>query len=150
MSKLYIIGVILFILTFSYYYYEIIKLLFDIYYLEKRKDSHQLEAYYKICKMKRLLINKKFFSKVDNPKISIISPVHNREKYILIFLRSIQNQDFKDIEIIFVDDYSTDNSIKLIEEYKKEDKRIVLLKNKRNKGTLISLIYINKILIIIN
>lgn len=138
MSKLYIIGVILFILTFSYYYYEIIKLLFDIYYLEKRKDSHQLEAYYKICKMKRLLINKKFFSKVDNPKISIISPVHNREKYILIFLRSIQNQDFKDIEIIFVDDYSTDNSIKLIEEYKKEDKRIVLLKNKRNKGTLIS------------
>ena len=39
--------------------------------------------------------------------------MHNREKYILIFLRSIQNQDFKDIEIIFVDDYSTDNSIKL-------------------------------------
>ena len=82
------------------------------------------------------IIKNKSFNKVEIPKISIISPVYNRGKYILRFLRSIQNQGFEDIEIIFIDDYSTDNSVKLIEKYQKEDKRIVLLKNKRNKGTL--------------
>ena len=54
------------------------------------------------------------------------------------FLRSIQNQFFNDIEIIFIDDYSIDNSSKKIEEYKKEDKRIILIKLKKNKGTLIA------------
>ena len=71
------------------------------------------------------------------PKVSIISPVYNREKFILRFLRSIQNQKFKDVEIIFVDDCSKDKSVKLIEEYKKKDERIILIKNKKNKGTFI-------------
>ena len=53
-------------------------------------------------------------------------------------LRSIQNQYFKDIEIIFVDDFSTDNGIKLLKSFQKEDKRINIIRNKRNKGTLIS------------
>ena len=133
----YILFKILLIFILSYHYYWIIKYVFDIYLFEKRKDSHKFEKYYKICKNEILLINKKKqFEKIEKPKISIISPVHNREKYILRFLRSIQNQDFKDIEIIFVDDYSKDNSVKLIEEYQKTDKRIVLLKNKNNKGTL--------------
>ena len=53
-------------------------------------------------------------------------------------MRSIQNQFFDDIEIILVDDSSTDNSVKLIEKYQKEDERIILLKHKKNKGTLIT------------
>ena len=53
-------------------------------------------------------------------------------------LRSIQNQFFDDIEIILVDDFSNDNSIKLIEEYQKNDERIILIKHNKNKGTLIS------------
>ena len=53
-------------------------------------------------------------------------------------MRSIQNQYFNDIEIILVDDFSADNSSKIIEKLKIEDERIILLKNKRNKGTLIS------------
>ena len=53
-------------------------------------------------------------------------------------MRSIQNQFFDDIEIIFVDDYSKDNSIRKIENCQNEDERIILLKNKNNKGTLIS------------
>jgi glycosyltransferase involved in cell wall biosynthesis len=56
----------------------------------------------------------------------------------LRFLRSIQNQFFDNIEIIFIDDYSTDNSIKIIEELRKYDDRIILIKLKRNKGTLIA------------
>ena len=85
-----------------------------------------------------ILINKKKFSNNDNPKVSIISSIYNREKFILRFMRSIQNQYFDDIEIIFVDDYSIDNSVKIIEESQYEDKRIILIKNKKNKGTLIS------------
>jgi glycosyltransferase involved in cell wall biosynthesis len=56
----------------------------------------------------------------------------------LRFIRNIQNQDFDDIEIILVDDCSNDNTINIIENMQKEDKRIILIKHKTNKGTLIS------------
>ena len=128
MIKLLIIKGIIFILIFSFIYYKIFIKIFNVFNIETRRDSSKLEVYYKICNSGKLIIKRKF-EKIENPKISIISPVHNREKYILRFLRSIQNQDFNDIEIIFVDDFSTDNSLKLIEEYQKEDKRIVLLIN---------------------
>ena len=54
------------------------------------------------------------------------------------FLRSIQNQFFDNIEIILIEDFSLDNSIKIIEKLQKDDERIVLIKHKKNKGTLIS------------
>ena len=43
----------------------------------------------------------------------------------------------KDIEIIFIDDFSRDNSVKIIENFQKKDERILLIKNKKNKGTFI-------------
>ena len=58
--------------------------------------------------------------KINNPKISIISPIYNRERYILRFLKCIQNQNFQNFEIILIDDYSIDKSVKLIEEEKKK------------------------------
>ena len=73
-----------------------------------------------------------------NPKISIIISVYNKEKYILRILRSIQNQNFESTEIIFTDDSSEDNSIKLIEKYQIEDPRIKLIKHDKNVGTLIN------------
>ena len=91
----------------------------------------------KLCNTEKI-INKKKFKRNKFPKVSIISPVHNREKYILRFLRSVQNQKFNNIEIIFIDDFSKDNSVKLINQYQEKDERIVLIKNKKNKGTLIS------------
>ena len=84
------------------------------------------------------LINKKKFKRIENPKVSIISAIYNSENFILRFLRSIQNQLFIDIEIIFIDDHSDDNSTLIVEKYKKDDERIILIKNKKNKGTLIS------------
>ena len=84
------------------------------------------------------LINKNKFRLNKFPKVSIISPVHNREKYILRFLRSIQNQKFNDIEIIFIDDYSEDKSVQVIKDNQVKDERIILINNKKNKGTLIS------------
>ena len=88
-------------------------------------------------------INGELFQNINltnflNPKISIIIPVYNKEKYILRILRSIQNQNFENIEIIFTDDSSKDNSINLIEKYQKEDPRIKLIKHETNVGTLIN------------
>ena len=67
-------------------------------------------------------------------KISVIIPVYNVEKYIIRCLDSISNQTFSDIEIICIDDGSTDNSVHLIGNYQKKDDRIILIKNEVNKG----------------
>ena len=95
----------------------------------------KIENYYNLCNNGTLL-NKKKFTKIETPKISIISPIYNREKYILRFLRSIQNQYFGNVEIIFVDDFSSDNSVETIENCQIEDERIILIKHNKNKGTL--------------
>ena len=52
-------------------------------------------------------------------KISIIVPIYNVEKYLKRSLDSLVNQTLEDIEIILVDDGSTDNSHKIAEDYKK-------------------------------
>ena len=65
-------------------------------------------------------------------KISIIVPVYNSEKYLRRCLDSLQNQSFKDIEIIIVNDGSTDNSQQIIDEYC-NDRRIVCY-NQKNSG----------------
>lgn len=56
--------------------------------------------------------------------ISIIIPVYNKEKYIKKCLESITNQTYKNIEIIVINDGSTDNSENIIKEFAKKEKRI--------------------------
>lgn len=56
--------------------------------------------------------------------ISVIVPVYNVEKYLPKCLESIINQTYKNLEIILVDDGSTDNSAKICNEYAKNDNRI--------------------------
>ena len=70
-------------------------------------------------------------------KISVIIPIYNTEKYLEECLNSVINQNLKNIEIICIDDGSTDNSQKIIEKFRKFDKRIILLTQK-NKGSGIS------------
>lgn len=65
--------------------------------------------------------------------ISVIVPVYNCEKYINTCADSILKQDFKDLEIIFVNDGSTDNSLEEILKIQKNDKRIKII-NKKNGG----------------
>ena len=74
----------------------------------------------------------------QNPLISVVISLYNDEKYINATLKSVQNQKMKDFEIILVDDYSTDNSVKYVEEVQKKDPRIVLIQNKKNMGILYS------------
>ena len=82
--------------------------------------------------------NKKDFIKRENPKISLVIPVYNKEKFLVPLYKSIQSQSLKDIEIIFIDDNSSDNSVKLIEEFMQEDKRIILIKHDTNYRTFYS------------
>ncbi|MEI0612236.1 glycosyltransferase family 2 protein [Brachyspira pilosicoli] len=67
-------------------------------------------------------------------KVSVIVPVYNVEEYLKECLDSIINQTLEEIEIICIDDCSTDSSYNILEEYAKKDNRIILLENKENMG----------------
>ncbi len=64
------------------------------------------------------------------PKVSVVVPVYNTEKYLPQCLDSIINQTFKDFECICINDDSTDNSLKVLEEYAKKDNRIKIISQK--------------------
>ena len=70
---------------------------------------------------------------ISMPKVSIIIPTYNVEKYLRECLDSVINQTLKDIEIICVDDGSTDNSGKILDEYANNDSRIKVI-HKENGG----------------
>jgi len=78
---------------------------------------------------------------MDNPKISIVVPVYNVEKYLPRCIDSILAQTFTDFELLLIDDGSTDNSGRICDEYTKNDNRIRVFHTKnfgvssaRNKG----------------
>ena len=101
----------------------------------RKNEFQKINNFNELCKL-GFLLNKIKNKKAFNPKLSIITPIYNKSKYILRYLRSIQNQFFDDIEIILVDDHSTDSTLEIIEKLRKNDERIILIKNKKNKGTL--------------
>ena len=67
------------------------------------------------------------------PKVSIIVPVYNVDKYLESCLESLKKQTIKDIEIICVNDGSTDNSLEVLERFAKKDRRFIII-NQENKG----------------
>lgn len=68
-----------------------------------------------------------------NPKVSIIVPVYNVEKYLNVSLESLINQTLKEIEIILIDDGATDSSGTICDNYAKNDSRIKVFHN-QNEG----------------
>ena len=70
---------------------------------------------------------------MNNPKISVIIPVYNGSDYIKECLDSIVNQTLREIEIICVNDGSTDNSLSILKEYTSKDSRIKII-DKENEG----------------
>jgi len=85
---------------------------------------------------KNILLDKKQFNKVRNPIISIILTNYNQFHCIHKSIRSIQNQSIKNLEIIIIDDCSSDNSTEIIKNYQKEDNRIIIIEHKTNKGKI--------------
>lgn len=67
------------------------------------------------------------------PKVSIIMPVYNKERYLRESLKSVLNQSFSDFELIVVNDGSTDNCLAIIQEFARKDSRIKVFSQK-NKG----------------
>lgn len=70
-------------------------------------------------------------------KVSVIIPVYNGEKYLEKCLDSVINQSYKDLEIIVINDGSVDNTLNILKEYQKKDKRIIII-DKKNEGQAIA------------
>ena len=97
--------------------------------------EEEIQEFRKINSEKILLDNSPI-TKSIYPDISVIVTLHNQAHCIHKCIRSIQNQSIKNLEIIFVDDCSTDNSTEVVEEFQKQDKRIIILKHDSNEGPI--------------
>ena len=93
------------------------------------KDFHRINSW-------NILLDNKKYNKEDNPIISVIVIVYNQKYCIHNAIRSIQNQSIKNLEIIIIDDCSTDNSNEIIKKYQEEDNRIILIKHEVNQGKI--------------
>jgi len=68
------------------------------------------------------------------PLLTIAVAVYNTEKYLRECLDSVVDQTYRNLEIICVNDCSTDNSLEILEEYATKDKRIKIIINEKNLG----------------
>ena len=106
------------------------------YYAQKTPYYEQLCAncqYKSPAQIQLLMLYKKKFSAMGK-KVSVIIPVYNAAQYLERCLDSVINQTLKDIEIICINDCSTDNSLEILEEYASKDNRIKIIDFKENKG----------------
>lgn len=71
---------------------------------------------------------------MQNDKVSVIVPVYNCEQYLEQGIESLINQTHRDLEIILVDDCSTDGSLSILERYAQQDSRIKIIKMEHNSG----------------
>ena len=136
---------------------KIIILLFILYFIEYKKiinnnneiifnnssnytiyDAAKKSIEFLIMSSKGILFSNISLKTNKNPKVSVVVPAYNIQKYIKQTIRSIQNQEMEELDIVIVNDFSTDNTSKIIEEIRKEDKRIKVLNNKKNMGVLYS------------
>ena len=134
----YLILFIFFLINKYLLFFNIfLKFKYFISYMGLQNEFKKIENFFNLCNNNKIKIIKKH-KKIINPKISFICTAYNRGKFILRFLKSIQYQNFNNIEIIIIDDGSNDNTFKNVEQYKQLDQRILNIKNKKNKGTFIS------------
>ena len=78
--------------------------------------------------------NQKSKLQSKTPLVSVVMPAYNAENYIAEAIESILNQTYKKFEFIIVNDGSTDNTLQIIKEYAKKDKRIKVIENEQNLG----------------
>ena len=79
------------------------------------------------------------YKRSENPDITVVTTIYNQAHCIHKAIRSVQNQSLKNIEIIIVDDCSLDNSTETVEQFAKEDERIIFIKHEDiNEGIMIT------------
>lgn len=71
---------------------------------------------------------------MTNPLISVIMSVYNSKEYLNEAIESVLFQTYSNFEFLICDDFSTDNSLDIIESYAKKDNRIKVFRNNENKG----------------
>ena len=118
-------------------------------YIPKEKDIYKEEKFdnrmqsFKKAKpflescLKGEIINKNV-NISETPKVSAVIPVYNSKNIILRAIRSIQNQNLLNLEIILVNDFSTDGTLTVIESFQELDHRIKIINNKKNMGIIYS------------
>ena len=82
---------------------------------------------------KRKYLQEKFLVKTEKPKVSIIVPIYNVEDYLVECMESVVRQTLEDIEIICINDGSTDHSLEILQKYAEMDSRIIVV-DKKNEG----------------
>ena len=70
----------------------------------------------------------------NKPLVTVICLCYNHADYVIEALESVQNQTYSNVELFIADDFSTDNSVKVIENWLKEHPEIPFLVNKENLG----------------
>ena len=75
---------------------------------------------------------------ISTPLVSVITPVYNREKYLVKCIESILNQTYENFEFIIIDDNSSDLTVNIIKDYLLRDSRIKFLENNKNLGATLS------------
>lgn len=108
-------------------------------FISKTKAIRKGKLFLEQC-LKGRLNNKIKFQIAKKPKVTLIIPLYNTGKLIKFIVRSVQNQNIDDIEIILINDFSIDNglTLKTIQQLKEEDPRIILINNRKNMGILYS------------
>ena len=76
--------------------------------------------------------------KSEIPAISVIIPMYNAEKYVEQAIDSVLNQTFKDLEVIVIDDGSTDGSYALVQSRFGDNDRVRLMCNRKNQGSALT------------
>lgn len=76
---------------------------------------------------------------MNNPLVSVILPCYNAEDFIEASIKSIMDQTYSNLEIIAIDDCSTDNTFSILQILSKNDNRIKILQNEKNAGLVSSL-----------
>ena len=74
--------------------------------------------------------------KKSNPKLSIIVPMYNAENTVSECIESILNQEFREYELILVDDGSIDDTLKICKTYAEKDQRIIIVPLEKNMGLI--------------
>ena len=119
--------IMLFILLFNYAFSKLIKM--------KESMEKPFRDYINLCKEGQILPERDMDLKA-HPKISIIIPMHNNENNIETLIRSIQNQNLQEVEIICINDDSDDNTFSIVKKLQYVDSRIRIFNHKKKRGSL--------------
>ena len=106
----------------------------DLNFRTDRKNQLEIKEYYDLCQKEKFISSESFFHKTNNPVISVLVISYNKKDILLKSIRSIQNQSLKNIEIIIVNDKSTDKSEEVLKQLLETDERIRVFTHLKNMG----------------